>query len=170
MAGWTGNRIHMSKKAATPKRGGSSGTPTCSCLVLCDDVVISHGRDKHRLEGIIGSMNVPFVPHPIAGSVVYVRISNVHQHEKVSVSLVRADDNQPLWVIEAEIVNLNEPLNVHTLVAKVPPFMVDKAGRHLLEAKHKGVPIASVPIMIQAAFPSPPPGWPIGAQSGENNP
>ncbi|MEK6701252.1 MAG: hypothetical protein AABZ53_03245 [Planctomycetota bacterium] len=104
-------------------------------------------------------MNVPFVPHPIPGGVVYVRVSNIHQTEKLKVSLVRADDDhQPLWEIEAEIVSRNEPLDVHTLVARVPPFMVDRAGRFLLEARHKGVQIASVPVMIQAAFPSPPAG------------
>lgn len=159
----------MGKKRAKTVRDGTSASPTCSCLVLCDDVVVSHGRGKHRLDGIIGAMNVPFVPHPVAGGVVYARVSNVHQNQKLTVTLVRADDDhEPLWEIEAEFVNRNEPLDVHTLVAKVPPFVAHRAGRYLLEARHKGVPIASVPIMIQAAFASPPPGWPENDASGEN--
>lgn len=109
-------------------------------------------------------MTVPFVPHPVAGGVVYARVSNVHQNQKLTVRLVRADDDhQPLWEIEAEIVNRNDPLDVHTLLARVPPFMVHHAGRHLLEARHGGVPIATAPIMIRALHPAPPPGWPGSA-------
>lgn len=161
----------MAKKPPASTRRAPSVSPTCSCLVLCDDVVVSHGRDKHRLEGIIGAMNVPFVPHPVAGGVVYARVSNVHQNQRLTVTLVRADDDhQPLWEIEAEIVNRNEPLDVYTLMARVPPFMVKHAGRYLLEARHKGIPIASVPIMIRAAFPAPPPGWPEGERQEGNNP
>lgn len=143
----------------------------CSCLVLCDDVVVSHGRDKHRLDGIIGAMTVPFVPHFAQGGVVYVRVSNVHQNQRLTVRLVSADDDhESLWEIEAEIVNRNEPLDVHTLVAKVPPFEVVKAGRYLLEAVFKGVPIATVPIMIRALFSAPPPGWPGSDPSGGAQP
>lgn len=123
--------------------------PTCSCLVLCDDVVVSHAFGKHQLSGIIGAMNVPFVPHPVPGGVVYVRVSNVHGNEQLTVRLVRADnDHEPIWEIQAEIVNRNEPLDVHTLVARVPAFEVQSAGRYLLEARHMGVPICTVPIQV----------------------
>jgi hypothetical protein len=158
----------MAKKTRTSSRRGPSVSPTCSCLVLCDDVVVSHARDKHQLSGIIGAMAVPFVPSVAQAGVVYVRVSNVHQNQKITVRLVRADDDhEPLWAIEAEIVNLNTPLDVHTLVAKVPPFLVKQAGRHVLEAVYHGVAIASVPIMITAQFKSPPPGWSgVGPQEG----
>jgi hypothetical protein len=158
----------MAKRPRASSRRGPSVSPTCSCLVLCDDVIISHGRDKHQLNGIIGAMAVPFVPSVATAGVVYVRVSNVHQHQKITVRLVRADDDhEPLWAIEAEIINQNKPLDVHTLVAKVPPFLVKQAGRHVLEAMYDGVQIASVPIMIQAQFESPPPGWPgVGPQEG----
>ncbi|MBY0311753.1 MAG: hypothetical protein K2W85_06770 [Phycisphaerales bacterium] len=128
----------------------------------------SHGLEKHQLNGIIGAIAVPFVPHPVTAGVVYVRVSNVHRQQKITVRLVRADDyHELLWAIEAEIINQNKPLDVHTLVAKVPPFLVTQAGRHVLEAMYNGVQIASVPIMIQAQFESPPPGWPgVGTQEG----
>lgn len=150
----------MAKKSASHRRTTSEVLPTCSCLVLCDDVIISHGRDKHRLEGIIGAIGVPFVPHPVPGGVVYVRVSNVHQQQRLTVTFSHADDDHKrLWEIEAEIVNQNQPLDVHTLVARVPPFIATKAGRYLLQVHHKGEAIATVPVTIRAAFPSPPPGW-----------
>lgn len=154
----------MAKKKRKP--AGPSVSPTCSCLLMCDDVVVSHGRDKHRLEGIIGTMAVPWVPHPVRGGVVYVRVSNVHQRQRITVRLGHADDDHgALWEIEAEIVNLNAPLDVHTLVAKMPPFVVEKPGRYLLEARYNGVAIASVPINIHAQLASPPPGWPAGGSA-----
>lgn len=158
----------MAKKRSRIPRAGPTVSPTCSCLILCDDVVISHARDKHQLNGVIGALLVPFVPFIATAGVVYVRVSNVHRQQKITVRLVRADDDhEPLWAIEAEIINQNKPLDVHTLVAKIPPFQVTKAGRHVLEAMYNGVQIASVPIMIQAQFESPPPGWPgVGLQEG----
>lgn len=148
----------MAKRSTKPSGRSPTVDPTCSCLVLCDDVVISHGLDKHRLDGIIGAITVPWVPHPAGGGVVYVRVSNVRQNLSLTVRLVSAEDDQPLWEIEAEILNRNEPLHVHTLVARVPEFLVSKQGKYVLEARHKGVPIASVPITIRARFSSPQPG------------
>jgi hypothetical protein len=159
----------MARKPPQSRRVGPRVSPTCSCLVLCDDVVISHALDKHQLSGIIGAMTVPFVPSLAPAGVVYVRVSNVPKSQKITVRLVRADDDhEPLWAIEAEIINRNTPLDVHTLVAKVPAFVVARTGRHVLEAMYDGTPIASVPIMIQAQFDAPPPGW-SGAGPPEGN-
>lgn len=150
----------MAKRPRKQARHSPLVSPTCSCLVLCDDVVVRHGHDKHELIGIIGSIVVPFVPSLVNGGVVYARVSNVHNIQKLTVSFVHADDDhEPLWRIDAEIVNRNEPLDVHTLMARVPPFPIEKAGRYLLEAKYNGVSIASAPIKVSSLNLNPPPGW-----------
>ena len=149
----------MAKKPTKPKQPGPSVSPTCSCLVLCEDVVISHRLDRHNLQGIIGSIVLPNVPHLAPPGVIYVRVSNVHSNQKIRVAMLFADDgDEPLWEIEAEIVNRNQPLHVHTLVAKIPPFTIGKPGRYVLEARYDGVPMATTPINVVALSPHPPQG------------
>jgi len=131
--------------------------PTCSCLVLCDDVIVSHGRDKHDLRGIIGAIGVPQLPAIAGNLVVYVRLSNVHSQQRVTVSFAPADDHEadPLWEFDAQLVSRNDPLSVHTLVTRVPPFRVERGGRYVLTVKHDGIPIAQTPVQIMAPGPSP---------------
>ncbi len=145
----------MAKKNA--KKTRQAVPPTCSCLVFCDDVIVSHGLGKHQLMGIIGTMHCIGEPGMVSGGVVYARLSNVHSHQKVTVEFYLADDHEKMcWKLDAQLVNPNEPLDVHTVVARVPPFGVPKAGRYILEAQHNGIPIASVPITIKALQPAGP--------------
>lgn len=143
----------MAKKSKR-KKAATAGTPTCNCLVLCDDVVVSHGRDKHNLMGIIGTLAFPALPAITGGFVAYVRLSNVHTQQRVTVGLEEAESEAPLWEFAAELVNRNDPLAVHTLVTKVPPFRIERPGRYLLKAKHNGVPLAQTPIIVVSAQPA----------------
>lgn len=129
---------------------------TCSCLVLCDDVVISHARGKHTLAGIIGGIGVAQLGAMAGPYVAYVRLSNVHTDQRVTVGLERPSGTL-LWEFEAQLVNRNDPLAVHTLIAHIPGFLVDEPGRHMLIARHENVPVAQAPIevMIPPSTPSP---------------
>jgi len=116
-------------------------------LVLCDDVVVHHARDKHTLNGLIGGIAVPQFPGLAGPYVAYVRLSNVHSNELVTVGLEH-DDGTKLWELEARLLNNNDPLLVHTLIARIPYFQVLVGGRHLLVARHNHVPVAQMPIQI----------------------
>lgn len=134
-----------------------SGSPTCSCLLLCEDVIVSHGKDKHTLTGIIGAMAAPRFPAVLGNFVAYVRVSNVHLQQSVVVSF-EAPDGSTCWEIEAEFVNANLPLDVYTLVARIPPFQARNPGRYMLKAAHAGVPLAHTPIQVQSLIvPQEPP-------------
>jgi hypothetical protein len=125
-------------------------SPMCSCLVLCDDVVVSHAIAKHNLLGVVGGLVVSGFPGPVQPLVVYVRLSNVHGDEQVKVSFAHADDHdQPLWEFDAQLLNQNDPLSVHTLLTPVPPFRVEKPGRHMLMVRHAGTMIAQVPVHVR---------------------
>jgi hypothetical protein len=54
-----------------------------------------------------------------------------------------------LWSFEAQFVSRNDPLEVHTIIARVPVFLVKREGRHLLKAAYKGVPMVQVPVRVQ---------------------
>src|SRR5262245_21010934 len=120
------------------KRRPPPESPTCSCLVLCDDVVVSHGQDKHHLYGIIGALGVPSLPHIIGGFVAYARLSNVYEEQKVTVAFSHAEDDQLLWEFAAQLVNRDTPLAVHTLITRIPRFQIERAGRYVLAARHGG--------------------------------
>lgn len=140
----------MSKRPSKPKSRRPSLPPSCSCILWCDDVVVSHGHDKHRLEGIIGAISVPLVPVNIQGGVIYLRLSNVRNNQSLKVALAPADDRrEPLWEAEIEIPSQNDPHAVRTLVARVPSFRVSEIGVYMLEARYDGVPIAQTPILIK---------------------
>lgn len=124
--------------------------PTCSCLLLCDDVVISHAQEKHALHGVIGAMAVPKLPAVLGGFVVYIRLSNVHATQTVNVMFKPAKDEpdaKGLWELVAQVIQ-RDPLEVSTLIARVPPFQVTEAGRYIVTAEHGGVPLASIPVTI----------------------
>lgn len=115
---------------------------------MCEDVVVSHFHGKHRLDGVIGSIAVPS-NNPVApGYVVYGRVSNVHLHQRLEVAFMVANTERELWKFEADFVNRNDPLAVHTIIVKTPPFRVGESGRHLLRAIHNGVPLAEVPVEV----------------------
>lgn len=116
--------------------------------MLCDDVVISHSQDKHNLVGIIGALGVRGTPAVSGGFVVYIRLSNVYSEQRVTVSFVSAQDDEVAWEFEAQLVSRNDPLAVHTLISRVPPFRLGKPGRYMLEAKHGGTVIAQTPIEV----------------------
>ena len=135
----------MAKKKSKPLP-----QPTCSCLLLCDDVVISHAHDKHMLQGVIGALSVPKLPAVLGGFVVYIRLSNVHAMQMVSVKFRHAKDgfdDKGLWELVAQVIQ-KDPLDVSTLIARVPPFQVTEAGRYIVTAEHNGIPLATIPVML----------------------
>lgn len=137
----------MAKKARTRK--ATPAGVTCSCLVLCDDVQVNYATAKHTLHGIIGGMVARELPMGVGPCVAYVRLSNVHSNQRVLISFEHADSSTRLWAFQAELINRNDPLAVHTLMTRVPPFLIDRAGRYLLIASHNGVPVAQAPIEIR---------------------
>lgn len=122
--------------------------PTCSCLLLCDDVIVSHSQGKHTLHGIIGGLYVPELPATVGNQVAYLRLSNVYPPQKVTVSLEHAETGDQIWEFQAEFVPPVTPLQVLTLVTRVPPYRLAASGRYILRANHDGVPLAQVPIEV----------------------
>jgi hypothetical protein len=136
----------MAKRAKKKLAGGEP--PMCNCLLLCDDVIVSHGRDKHVLQGVIGTIGLKGIPAVSGGHVVYLRLSNVYPNSKITVSFTNAETDQQLWEFKAEFVAGTQPLGVHTMIVRVPPFQVNKAGRHMLAVNHNGIPIVQTPITV----------------------
>ncbi len=91
--------------------------PTSSCLLLCDDVLVSQGRQKHFLQGIIGVVGVTQLPAVIGGYVAYVRLSNVYASQKVTINFEEADTQEVLFEFEVGFPEKGDPLGVYTLVA-----------------------------------------------------
>lgn len=143
----------MAKKK---KRGGAGGepegqvteAPTCSCLLLCDDVVISTAQDKHVLQGVIGSFGLPAVPAVAGNFVAYLRVSNVYPSQRLSVRFENAASGEILFEFEASFVSQKDPLEVHTLVSRILPFEVKEFGRHILSAVYNGMPVAQTPVYV----------------------
>ena len=121
--------------------------PTCSCLLLCDDVVVSHGKDKHNLMGIVGTICVRETPAVIGGFVAYARTSNSHGLEAVELVIRRPSDNEPIMRIQAEF-QADTPLNVTTLVTRIPPIKIEEPGRYMFSAESAGNILAQTPINV----------------------
>jgi hypothetical protein len=133
------------------KRKSNPGTesPTCNCILLCDDVLVSVGKGKHFLQGVIGVIAVTKLPAVLGGYVAYVRVSNVYPAQVIEIKLERASDGAVLLDARPTFPPHPDPLGVYTFLAPVPPFRVEEPGRHLFTAYHNGVPFAQTPIEIR---------------------
>jgi len=133
---------------ARKKKRSEAESPTSDCLLICDDVLVSHGKDKHFLQGIIGTIIVRSLPATIGGYVAYVRLTNVYPSQSISLTFEDADSNEELFRFNANLPQKSDPLGVYTLVLKIPPFGVTHPGRYIFCARHGGVPFAQSPIRI----------------------
>jgi hypothetical protein len=140
----------MAKGRQRRRAGGES--PTSDCLLICDDVLVSHGKGKHIIQGVIGAIVVRAFPARIGGYVAYVRLSNVYGGgQPVHLTFENAATGQELFRFETKLPKRSDPLGVYTMILKVPPFEVSESGRYIFSAKHGGVPFAQSPILIRSA-------------------
>lgn len=136
---------------ARKRKARSVVPPTCNCIILCDDVVTSVGRNKHNLIGLINGINVPELPAVLGGFMAYVRGSNVHGEQTIRLTLEAADNEEEILGLEGQFTKETDPLSVYTVVLKLPPFKVEREGRYLFSAKHNGVAIAQMSLNIRLA-------------------
>lgn len=116
--------------------------PTSSCLLICDDVLISAGRDKHTLHGVIGTIVVLECPARVGPYVAYVRLSNVYSKQEIELIFRKADDDEMVFSFKAKSPASSNPLHTHTLIVKIPQFEIPSAGRYIFTAEHGGVEFA----------------------------
>ena len=128
---------------------GHSEPPTSDCLLLCDDVLISQGKNKHSLMGVIGGIGVGGFPAVLHGYVAYARFSNVYSGQQIAIRFSSAASDEILFEATAEFPEQSDPLGVYTLVIPIQPFVVREEGRYLFGAYHNDVPVAASPIQIQ---------------------
>lgn len=140
----------MAKRKKNPSRRQPTEPPTCNCILLCDDVLVSQGRGKHTLSGVIGTIILQGLPAQSGSFVAYIRLSNVYGSKDVQVSLLRADSNEPVFQFEAKLPDKTDPLGLYLLMVPIPPFKIERAGRYLFQAECDGEVLATSPISVVA--------------------
>jgi hypothetical protein len=135
---------------AKRRKGRTTKTesPTSDCVLLCDDVLVSTGKDKHNLVGIIGTIAVAGFPAVIGGYVTYARFRNVYQGKKVTLKFSSASTDESLFELEIPFPPQSNPLGVYTIVLPIPQFVAKEAGNYLFGAYDDGIPIAVSPISL----------------------
>ncbi|MBL8745243.1 MAG: hypothetical protein JNK58_02685 [Phycisphaerae bacterium] len=127
-------------------------TPTCNCILLCEDVEISQGKGKHTLHGVIGTIVVPGLPTVLSsfpnGYVAYVRVQNVHGHKMLEVSLEEAATREPVFMFKADLPAKKDPLDLYTVCVPVIPFVIERDGLYWFTAMCEGSILAQSPIRI----------------------
>jgi len=134
--------------ARRKRRKLAGEAPTSSCLMICDDVLMSVGRDKHTLHGVINGIVIPELPAVIGPYVAYIRLSNVYGGSEILISFCTADSDEEIFRLDAKAPDKSDPLQTHTLIIRIPAFAVEAAGRYIFSASHGGVPFAQSPIEI----------------------
>jgi hypothetical protein len=135
-------------------RRAKAEPPTCNCLLLCDDVLISQGRNKHFLQGVIGVIGVLQLPAVIGGYTAYVRVSNVYGAQRINLSFIDGVSDEVLLEANTDFPSHAEPLGVYTIVTPVPPIIVKHEGRYIFLASSRGVPLAQSPIEVKLLRPA----------------
>ena len=136
----------MAKSRSKKKRTES---PTCNCLLLCEDVTESKATGKHVLHGIIEVIRAPGFPLVVGPFVGFMRLSNVYGKQEVRVSFERADTQEPLIEFVATTHPKADPLGVVTSVIPINAFVIPDPGRYIFSATHQGLEIASSPIFFE---------------------
>lgn len=132
-------------------KGSLPESPTCNCVLLCDDVIISQGKGKHTLVGVIGTIGVAGLPAVLAGSVAYIRIQNVYGSQRLVARFEFAKDNRTLFEFEVELTGDPDPLNVFNIIVPIRPFKVLEPGMYWFSILSGGAVLAQTPILIQTA-------------------
>ena len=138
----------MAKKKITPD---IASPPSSSCLLICDDVLMGAAKGKHFLHGVISEIVVPRLPCVLGPYAAYVRLSNVHGGQKITLSFCRlAESDDELFKFEATSPERSDPVAAHTIILPIPAFVVKRPGRYIFEASHGGVPFATNAILINS--------------------
>lgn len=132
------------------KRKQHVDPPLCNCALLCEDVVQSIGRGKHILQGVVDRLFLQSLPCPVQGLVCYVRLTNVHHGHEILLTMVDAEEEEPLFEAKAHAKGDHNPLQLSTIIFPLPPFLVSKPGRYYFRVMHDADILAASPIDIQA--------------------
>lgn len=138
----------MAKSRSKKKQPGIPETPTCNCILLCDDVVISQGRGKHTLQGVIGTIVVDELPKRLGGYVAYIRVQNVYDNKMLVVSLDEAATSEPVFAFQAQLPDKKAPLDLYTICVPVRPFDVRQSGLYWFMVRCDNEILAQSPITI----------------------
>lgn len=122
-------------------------TPTCNCLLLCEDVLESKAGRKHFLHGIVGEITVQRLPAVIGPFVAYVRVSNIYGTQDVRFELL-THEGDPVFALTIQSPPDSHPLGHHTLVMPLERFEVRSPGRYIFQASSKGEILAQSPIVV----------------------
>lgn len=141
------------KKKATK---GAVEAPTSSCLLICDDVLVSQGHNKHILNGVVGQIIVPKTPTALGPFVAYIRLSNVYGGQEIKLCFSSAgEEEEEVFSVVAKSPAQSDPLQTHTIILRIPQFEINEIGRYIFSATHGGVPFAQCPIEIEALDSNP---------------
>ena len=122
--------------------------PTSSCLIFCEDVTISVGKQLHTLHGVITDMYIPQLPALTGVGVVYMRLRNVYANQQFSLRFANLDSSEVLFEFGAQSGEASDPLGNHVIILNVPPFIMPCAGRYVFSAVHGDTTFAECVINV----------------------
>jgi hypothetical protein len=144
----------MANKGSKKTTPAAAEAPTSSCLLLCDDVLVSYRGGKCTIQGVIDRIRVSALPAEIGPFVAYVRLSNVYRRQRLFFDLMCLSTNEKVLRINAISPKASNPLMTHTLVIPLPRFAVTDAGRYSFTASHGGAPFAQSLVVIETPQPT----------------
>jgi hypothetical protein len=136
------------KKKATRH---TSESPTSSCLLLCEDVIVKYGQQRHFLEGIVSEMYTPSLPLQTGPSVAYIRMSNVYPNQKITLRFAHLETEDVVFELYVQAPPNSDPLKNQNIIAPIRPFMIHHSGRYIFSAMHNEVAFAEC--MIEVVTP-----------------
>jgi hypothetical protein len=135
----------MAKKRVQPSE---AEPPTSSCLLICEDILVSPSRDKHYLQGVISKIVVPKFPAMIGPLAAYVRLSNIYGSQQIEISFTSGEYEKPIFSFVAISPPSSNPLETQTIMLGLPVIKLKKTGRYLFSASHGGVPFATTTVEV----------------------
>ena len=111
---------------------------TCSCLLLCEEVLVSSARPRHFVQGVISGISAAGPLAPAGPLAIYARVSNVYPGARLQIRFAHGDErSDPLFRFNVAFPDAGgdtDPLMMRTFILRVPPFALPAGGRYILSA------------------------------------
>lgn len=128
----------MSKKETRANKP----VPQCLAMILCDQIIVEQGTNKHVLIGTFSQISVAKLPAVHPAMWVFIALTEGRGEYNGLLKLLHAETNQVLFEAAGPL-GFENPLQVLEIRMLIPPIRFEEPGVHCLDLYVDGAQVMS---------------------------